>query len=65
MRKKGLLFLSLFLIATTLLGPACSRKTGCPAYESVHSRAGKKGELSTKGGKSELFPKHMRKKMGR
>jgi hypothetical protein len=57
----GMLFLSFF----GLMGTSCSRKSGCPAYESVHSKPGRNGELSTKRGPSELFPKSMRKKMGK
>lgn len=54
-----LVFLALgsFLVPTT----GCSPKYGCPAYESAHAPTNRKGELSKKGGKSNLFPKHMRK----
>ncbi len=41
---------------------ACQRKSGCPATESAQVKTNRKGELSTKGGKSQLFPKQMRSK---
>jgi hypothetical protein len=42
--------------------PACnSQKTGCPINEEAgRANTNKKGELSTKRGKSNLFPKGMR-----
>ncbi len=42
-----------------LLAAGCSRKSGCPAYESVHTPTNRKGELSNKRGKSAVFPKKM------
>lgn len=42
---------------------SCSRKSGCPAYEHATVKANRKGELPTKGGKSGLFPKKMKRKM--
>lgn len=64
MKRSSVLFFGmLFLAFLGLTGTSCSRKSGCPAYESVHSQPGRKGELSTKRGSSELFPKDMRKKM--
>lgn len=39
-------------------------KSGCPINEKAKSRVNKKGELSGKKGKSNLFPKKVRKKMG-
>jgi hypothetical protein len=65
MRKSSVLFLVLLAGFFVFTGAACSRKSGCPANESVHSRPGKNGELSTKRNSSELFPKSMRKKMGK
>ncbi len=41
---------------------ACQRKSGCPATERAQVKTNRKGELSTKGGKSQLFPKQMRGK---
>jgi len=50
-------FLSLFFISNS----SCNRKTGCPVNERAHVKPNKKGQLPTKGGKSNLFPKNMRK----
>jgi len=41
---------------------SCSPKTGCPMNEEVHVKPDKKGKLPTGGGRSQLFPKNMRKK---
>jgi len=54
--------LGLFLL-TSVGSSSCSRKSGCPAYESLHAKKNRKGELKTKKGKSELFSKKARKKM--
>lgn len=45
-----------------LSSTACSRKSGCPAYDTLKAPVNRKGELSTKGGKSGLFPKDANKK---
>lgn len=50
-------FLGLFFISTS----SCNRKTGCPVNERAHVKPDKKGQLPTKRGKSNLFPKDMRK----
>lgn len=66
MYKKGLLLGWLLLMAiAAFTTSSCARKSGCPAYESLHSKSGRNGELSMKGGSSQLFPKDMRKKMKR
>ena len=59
--KKILAILSLFAFITFLL-PSCSPKYGCPINESAHVQPNKKGKLPKKGGKSQLFPKDMRRK---
>ena len=60
-------FFSVSLFIVLLLGSglyaSCSRKTGCPANETVHVKPNRKGELPTKGGSTNLFSKKMRKKM--
>jgi hypothetical protein len=58
-QKKHLLYLllGLFLVG----GTACQRKSGCPTAEYTQMKTNRKGELSSKGGKSQLFPKHMRR----
>lgn len=56
------------IVAFTVFSAAsftgCSKKSGCPMNETVHSKTDKKGEYSTKRGKSNLFPKGMRKGKG-
>ena len=64
MKKYPFVLFLAFLFAFTLTAPACSQKSGCPANESLRAPVGKKGEIrSSKGGKSNLFPKKMAKKM--
>ena len=55
------LFLSFLFITSSTLS-SCTKKTGCVINENVHTKTGKKGKMSTKRGKSNLFPKEMRKK---
>ncbi len=56
------LFISLlFLFAFFTALSSCSRKTGCPANESLHAKTNRKGDLSTQRGSTQLFPKKMRK----
>lgn len=43
-----------FMTVTT---SSCNRKAGCPAVENAHVKPNRKGELPTRGGKSQLFPK--------
>ena len=62
------LVLLLFISAMILLAgtfSSCSRKSGCPAYESTKAPTNRKGELSMKGGSSSLFPKSMSKGMSK
>lgn len=54
------LLLALFTASTGL--QSCSRKSGCPVYETTKVKTNRKGELSKRGGKLELFPKDMHKK---
>ncbi len=56
-----LLFISIIVASATTL-TSCSRKSGCPAYDSAKAQTDRKGELSTKRGKSSLFPKDMNRK---
>ncbi len=56
--------LLLFVCSITLAAPACSRKSGCPANESLQAKTNKKGDLKkSRGGSSGLFPKKMAKRM--
>ncbi len=60
-RIAPILFLLFF---TALAAPACSKKSGCPANESLKPKMDKKGAFKkSKGSNSDLFPKKMRKKM--
>ena len=62
MRKLTLLGFMVFLALASTASTSCSRKTGCPAYESTHSKSNRKGKAA-KGGSSNLFPKDMRRNM--
>lgn len=55
----------LLLLSGALSTSSCGRKSGCPAYQSLHTDKNKRGELKSKKGKSELFSKKARKKMPR
>jgi len=56
-----LCFCSLLLFLAAPMS-SCSKKTGCPINESTHQKAGKDGRFKSKKGKTNLFPKDMRKK---
>lgn len=62
MSKKYIIFL---FAALMCLGPLSSCKTGygCEATEQYNASTNKKGELSKKKGKSNLFSKKKRKKV--
>jgi len=62
MKKLKLLLLCSSLLLVLPFISSCSKKTGCPVNETVGKTSNRKGELSTKRGKSNLFPKKMRKK---
>jgi len=64
MKKLVLLILLFVFVCGSATMTSCSRKSGCPAYDSAKAPTNRKGELSTKGGNSNLFPKKMRRKMG-
>lgn len=65
MKKPVFLLFIAGLVAISTVNTACSRKSGCPAYESAKAPVNRKGELSTKPGKSSLFPPGMQKKRKR
>ncbi|MFM2269669.1 MAG: hypothetical protein RL757_3110 [Bacteroidota bacterium] len=56
------LVLMLFCLSFTFLGESCRVKSGCPTKD-YHAKVNRNGELSSKHGKTNLFPKSMRKKM--
>jgi len=65
-KYRMLLLLTACLFTFSLLAPACSQKTGCPANESLQAPVGKNGEIKkSKGSKSGLFPKKMSKRMNK
>lgn len=57
-RVLNLLLLSFLLVFLGTTHSSCSKKTGCPVNEYTN----KDKKLSNKRGKSNLFPKNMRKK---
>lgn len=60
-RPFALLALCLSLLASGSFSACSSGKTGCPStQEATKGTTNKKGELTTKRGKSNLFPKKMR-----
>jgi len=63
--KNFRIFLLFFLFFAAVSAPACSKKSGCPATESLKPRTNKKGELVSGKKKHQdgLFPKKMKKKM--
>ncbi len=59
MKKLKLLFLlSSFILTVSFLSTSCSKKSGCPMNDpaNVGAKTSKKGKMSTKRGKSSLFP---------
>lgn len=58
-----LMVIGLFCFSS-VLSSCGGPKSGCPVNERAKTRVNKKGELSGKKGKSNLFPKKVRKKMG-
>jgi hypothetical protein len=64
MKKNIFLYLLVSVVlfsGTTSLSSCARRGTGCPA-ESAHTKVDRKG--NSKKGKSNLFPRDVRKKMG-
>ena len=55
------LTICIFSLTMVLGMTSCSKKTGCPSTENAHVKLNKKGQFPTKKGKSNLFPKKMRK----
>ena len=60
LRSTGIFFV---LIASMTLSTttACNRKSGCPVNEDAHVKPGRDGTYKKSKGKSNLFPKHMRR----
>ncbi len=64
MKNSRIAFILFFLFSVALVAPACSKKSGCPATESLKTKTDKKGVFKkSKGSSSDLFPKKIRKKM--
>ena len=53
----------LCLLIFVSISSSCSKKTGCPINEKTHVKTNKKGLLSSKGGKSNLFDKKTRRRI--
>lgn len=68
MKKKNFaftVFISLIVpIIFAGISACSSSKTGCPANEKAHVKADKRGNLPTSRGKSSVFPKDVKKKLG-
>ncbi|MCB0662630.1 MAG: hypothetical protein KDC24_07815 [Saprospiraceae bacterium] len=64
--KRSILY-SLLVIGTigfvSTTQSSCKVKEGCPINEEAHVKPDRKGNLPMGGGRSQLFPKDMRKKM--
>ncbi|MEZ4986795.1 MAG: hypothetical protein R2795_17450 [Saprospiraceae bacterium] len=61
MRRFPLLFIVCLLLLAGSGLQSCSKKSGCPAIASTKVKTKRNGELSTKRGKSTLFPKDMQR----
>lgn len=62
-------YLSYFILTAitglVLVMSSCSSsKTGCPINEQAHVKADKRGNLPRSRGKSSVFPKDVKKKVG-
>ncbi len=53
----------LFALLLAVAAPACSKKAGCEATESLKPKMNKKGEFKKGKASQGLFPKKMAKKM--
>jgi hypothetical protein len=64
MKNANFVYVLGLFFAVVTIAPACSKKSGCPATESLKPQMDKKGGFKkSKGSSSALFPKKMRKKM--
>ena len=54
-------FVSLLLLSCSI-SSCSSNKTGCPINENAHVKADKKGKFKSRSGRTNLFPKNMRRK---
>lgn len=59
------LWIAIFALGSMVVLPACSRKSGCPATESLRAPVDSKGNIKKAKGrtKSGLFPKDMERRM--
>jgi hypothetical protein len=57
--RKFLLLLAFCMVGSLMAvsTSSCNRGVGCPANENAHVKPNRNGELPTKGGSSQLFPK--------
>ena len=65
--RKFLLLLAFCMVGGLIIvsTSSCNRGAGCPASESAHVKPNRNGELPTKGGNSQLFPKKFYKQKKR
>jgi hypothetical protein len=63
MKRTQILTFLVFLFAIVALSPACSKKSGCPANESLKPQTNKKGQFKKTKTQSGLFSKKMKKRM--
>lgn len=55
--KKSITILLIALFMGSISMTSCNKGAYCPANETLHTKTKKDGKLSTKRGKSSLFPK--------
>jgi hypothetical protein len=65
MRKFTLLFSFLVFLLIFCGNTSCKTKEGCGLEEKYGAKIGEDGNISSKRGKSNLFSKKQRKRMGR
>lgn len=64
--KRLFTYLTIILIfgVFSFSSTSCNRGTGCPINDNATVKTNRKGKLPKRGGKSNLFPKNMRRKGG-
>jgi hypothetical protein len=64
MKRISLLGIIILLLTSAPGLQSCSRKSGCPAYETTRPDTNRRGELSNRRGDTNLFPRKMRRRGG-
>ncbi|MCB0639444.1 MAG: hypothetical protein KDC54_22615 [Lewinella sp.] len=65
MKRISLLGIIILLLTSAPTLQSCSRKSGCPAYETTRPKSNRRGEVSKRRGETNLFPRQMRRRGGR